>query len=200
MIRYMFSRASVSQALEDLAVPLSIFGTIFLLGMIGLSILFSPGRFPVRLGERTVRFRDLRAEEQLLVGRQQELLKERARVLSLTPAPTLARLASLRAARMPALPGLVALETARRDVVTAGRENIVLHAISYDASAGILRVEGDAREEGEGSIRMLALFVDKLRAAPLFASVSEPEYREVRDGSGMVSSPFLLTIRLSDGA
>ncbi len=200
MIGYMSSRPSLLQALENLAVPLSVFGGVFLIGMIGLSVLFSPGRFPVRLGERMVRFRDLQTEEQLLIARQQELLKERARVLSLTPAPTLAHIASLRAERPPVLPALVALETARREMMTAGRENIVIHGTFYDASDGRLRVEGDAFDADGGSIRMLALFVDTLRASSSFASVSEPEYREVRDGSGVVSSPFVLTLRLPDDA
>lgn len=189
---------SLLAAFEDLWVPLAIFGAVFLCGMVTLSVLFSPGRFPVRLGDRMVRFRDLSAEEQLLVGRQQELLKERARVLSLTPAPMLAELSQTRSDVSASFAAITAIEAARRELATSGIDHVLIETMSFDEAARSIRIAGVASDSDGSSVQILALFVDKLRASPLFSFVREPEYREVRDGNGAVTSPFVITLTISN--
>ena len=186
---------SLSAAVERLALPAFIFSAIFLTGVLTLTVLFDPGRYPVRVGNSVVRLRDLATEHAALLTREAELAKEEQSLDELTPTPTLTMLRQLRAERAPSYEAIVAVERARRTFSLASGNPITLAkaALSDDKT---LTITGDVADQAGRTMQLLAAFVDRLRDQKVFVTVSEPEYRDELDGSGMPRSPFVITLTL----
>ncbi|MFA5800317.1 MAG: hypothetical protein WC840_05170 [Candidatus Peribacteraceae bacterium] len=183
-------------ALGRLGVPLCVFGAVFLLATVLLTVLLTPDRFPVRLGDRIVRIRDLESEEKALVSRQAELLSAREKLGSESRSPVLHEVMKLKKDILPVGPALLSIDDVRRSFASRDADPISLPQVEVRGEEGKILLSGEARSDSGRSIQLLARFVDSLRASPLFQSVSEPEYKQVNAPDGTTVSPFSLTITL----
>ncbi|MDD5055156.1 MAG: hypothetical protein PHZ00_02710, partial [Candidatus Peribacteraceae bacterium] len=183
-------------ALSRLGLSFFVFGAVFLGLMIGVTALVSPDRFPVHLRDRTVRLADLTAEQEKLTQEHATLLAARATLEERVQAPVLRQVQSLRHGADPLGAALLAIDDVRTGLDAA----ISLPQVSFVAAAGTLKLGGEVRDPQGRSVQLLASFVDGLRALPLVASVTEPEYRVDPIPSGGTASPFILSITLHRGS
>lgn len=182
-------------AIARLGLPVGIFGATFFLIAVVLTMLFSPDRFPVRVGDKTVRLHDLESEEKSLQNKKAELMEERRKILADSDAPVLHQVERLRSAMSPVGAGMLSVEDVRRSFRSPSADPISLPGVSFDGTANALVLHGEVRDTGGRSMQLLATFVDELRAIPDFDSVSEPEYTsEPLPGGGSLST-FTLTLR-----
>ena len=182
-------------AISRLGVPVGIFGVTFLLIALMLTLLFSPDRFPVRVGDKTVRLYELEDEERSLKMQQVHLLEARQKILADTDAPVLQQVAKLRSLMLPVGSAMLSIEEVRRSFRVGTSDPIALPGVSFDASSYALVLDGQVRDTGGRSMQILASFVDELRDIPVFDSVSEPEYSSDPLADGGTLSHFTITLR-----
>ncbi len=182
-------------AIGRLGVPVGIFGITFFLIAITLTLVFSPDRFPVRVGDKTVRLHELEAEEKSLKLTQVDLMKERQKILADADAPVLDQIAKLRTQTVPVGSAMLAVENVRWSFHAGMSDPISLPTVTFDAAAHTLMLGGDVRDAAGRSMQILATFIDELRALPNFESVSEPEYLSEPLPDGGTVSRFSLILR-----
>lgn len=181
-------------ATRRMGLPLFIFGSIFFLISLALQSIVSPDRFPVRMGEKTVRLIELYEEEKRLRQQHAEITETRARILASSNAPVLLQVERLREGIFPIGVALLATEDMRRSFDIGDRYPVSISHVDYEE--GAIVIGGDVRDSDGRSIQILASFVDSLRTIPFFSSVSEPEYRaDSLEGGGTIA-PFSLTLTL----
>lgn len=190
-------RAVLVPALARLGVSVGVFGGAFFLIALVLTMLFSPDRFPVHVGDKTVRLHELEAEEKDLIATKANLMSERQKILADSDAPVLHQVEKLRALTSPIGSALLGVEDVRQRFRTVSSDPISLPGISFDGQVNVLKLSGDVRDAGGRSMQILASFVDELRTLPFFESVSEPEYKaEPLQGGGTLSR-FSITLRFA---
>lgn len=182
-------------AIARLGVPVGIFGATFFVIAVILTMLFSPDRFPVRVGDKTVRLHELEAEEKNLVIKKADLMEERKKILADSDAPVLHQVEKLRALTSPVGSALLSIEDVRRSFRIGNADPISLPGIAFSSETNAIILSGDVRDAGGRSMQILASFVDELRAVESFESVSEPEYKSEPLPDGGTSSHFSLTLR-----
>lgn len=173
-----------------------IFGAVFCLMSVALTYVVSPDRFPVKVGENTVRLKDLEDEERRLKAAYAELTEARARLLQSADAPVLRQVETLRSMVVPIGSVLLGIEDVRRGFRIADADPVALSTVRYDGERRSVAIGGDVRDTAGRSMQILASFVDGLRSLPSVASVSEPEYRATPLTGGGTSSPFAVTLIL----
>lgn len=182
-------------AVARLGVPVGIFGGAFFVIAVILTMLFSPDRFPVRVGDKTVRLHELEAEEKTLIVTKADLMEERKKILADSDAPVLHQVEKLRALTSPVGSALLSIEDVRRSFRIGNADPISLPGIAFSGETNAITLSGDVRDAGGRSMQILASFVDELRAIEAFESVSEPEYKSDPLPDGGTSSHFSLTLR-----
>lgn len=182
-------------AIARLGLPIGIFGIAFLLIALSLTILFSPDRFPVRIGDKTVRLHDLESEGKSLTGQQADLLEQRQKILADSDAPILRQVKKLRSLLLPVGAAMLSIEDVRRSFSTGTTDPISLPGVTFDASKNALSLSGEVQDSSGRSMQILASFVDELRDITAFDSISEPEYVSRQLPDGRTVSPFTLTLR-----
>lgn|GEM_PF-1513805 len=182
-------------AVARLGVPVGIFGATFFLIAVILTMLFSPDRFPVRVGDKTVRLHELEAEEKNLIVKKADLMEERKKILADSDAPVLHQVEKLRALTSPVGSALLRIEDVRRGFRINNADPISLPGIAFSSEMNAISLSGDVRDAGGRSMQILASFVDELRAIESFESVSEPEYTSKPLPDGGTLSQFTLTLR-----
>lgn len=182
-------------AIARMGMSVFVFGAVFLVFMFIVSALVSPDRFPVRINDRTVRLQDLMGEQEKLSDEHAMLLAARAQIGERVQAPVLRQVETLRQGTKPLGAALLGIDEVRVGFDTA----ISLPHVTFDVTGGTLRLGGDVRDPQGRSVQLLASFVDGLRAVPLIASVTEPEYRADPLSSGGTVSSFTLSITLHSG-
>ncbi|MSR67247.1 hypothetical protein EXS65_00245 [Candidatus Peribacteria bacterium] len=187
-------------AIERLSLPALLFGIVFFVTMIAVTIVLTPDRFPVRIGDRVVRLIDLEAEQEKLLLEKADLQAKHIDVVD-AKTPALHLLGSLKPRNVSVGTVLLAIESVRTRFKTDSVDPISLPQISVSGSGTVIKIAGEVRDIGGSTMRTLASFVDQLRAIPLVSSVSEPEYveRKETDDSTTVS-PFSMTIILHDAS
>lgn len=180
-------------AIARLGFPLFVFSVMLLGATLGLRLLLTPDRFPVRIGDRVVRLADLEAEQEALLLRKADLLNRHTGITE-SRAPVLNQLRQLSRQIPPIGRVLPAIEDVRTSFAAGGTDPVSIAQITIDRSQARIVLTGDVKNAGDRSIQMLASFVDGLRAIPL--SVSEPEYVQRQNPDGTTSSPFLITVSL----
>jgi hypothetical protein len=183
-------------ALERLGLPLCIFGVVFLCATFFLTVLLTPDRFPVRIGERVIRVQDLESEEKFLASKQAKLLMLRAKLSEESRSSMLHDVEKLKADILPWGRALLSIDEVRRSFATAGSDPISLPVVEVRGAEGKILLGGEVRDASGRSIQLLASFVDGLRKDPLFQSVSEPEYQQVLEPNGTSVSSFSITLLL----
>lgn len=186
---------ALGTAIEKLALPVFLFGVVFLFATIVLTILLTPDRFPVRIGDRSVRLIDLEEEQRKLLLEKAELQSTRVSE-SDSKAPVLRQLLLLRKHVLPVGTVLLAIDTARARFKTDTVDPISLPQITVGASGSTIAMTGEVRDMAGSTIKTLAAYVDRLRAIPSVASVSEPEYVALKDADGTNVSPFSIILTL----
>jgi hypothetical protein len=181
-------------ALSKLGVPVGIFGAAFFVIAVVITLLFSPDRFPVRAGDKTVRLYDLESEERALKSRKAELLETRQKILGSSEATILRQVEKLRADITPVGTVLLGIETVRASFKAAGNDPISIPQVNFDGTH--LTIGGEVRDSSGRSMQVLASFVDELRALGAVTSVSEPEYKTNTLPDGTTVSPFTITLTL----
>ncbi len=182
------------QTLERLGFSALIFGIVFFAATVAITLLLSPDRFPVRIGDRVVRLIDLEAEQKALLVEKVEL--EAGHDVSLdSRAPVLHQLSLLKPRITPVGTVLLAIDDVRVRFRTESVDPISLPRISV-TSGTVITLGGEVRDSNGSTMRTLASFVDGLRAIPSVLSVSEPEYSEKKDAAGIGISPFSITLTL----
>lgn len=188
-------RTSLKKASGRLAVPVFVFGLTYAVAMVGVALLTSPERFPVRLGQSdVVKLGDLEQEESKLLARQAELRKLQSEIDSQVPMPVLRQVRALSADRAPVGRGLASINQILESFRMGQFEAVTLSSVEYDSAAGALTITGQSRDQQERSIQVLASFIDSLRALDVFSSVQEPEYAQQMASDGMNVSPFSITL------
>ncbi len=189
------SSSVILPALARLGVSVGIFGITFFIITLILTLLFSPDRFPVRVGEKTVRLHELEAEEKRLKILQADLLQERQKILADSDAPILRQVEKLRTLITPVGSVLLSIEDVRQSFRVGMGDPISLPYVKFDATANALVLSGEVRDASGRSMQILSSFVDELRALPACESVSEPEYLSELLPDGGTVSRFSLTLR-----
>lgn len=188
----------VLTAMHHLGLPLITFGGCLCLLMIVLMFLFTPDRFPVRIGEQAIALSALTSEQEELRLEESRLLDERRSIGQSVPTPVLHQVRTLSADFVPVGSVLQAVSTVRQSFVINGQDPVRIDSVQVDASARRMTVAGRMIDASR-SVEMLASFVDGLRASPLFASVSEPDYSVEHGADGAIFSPFTITLVLAHG-
>ncbi len=176
---------------EFLAMPFLLFSTVFLLGCIAMLLILTPGRFPVQAGDKLVQFSDITAERDGLKAEHTDLLSEANRVASITPTPVLnlihgqGVMTNIHSAR-----AMSAIETAVLNFSSVGTRSVIVEFVHMDAKS--ISLSGKVYDNEGRSVQLLASFVDRIRDSKLFTSVSEPEYKQLRDSNGAPYSPFAI--------
>lgn len=189
--------SSVVRTIERMGVSVAIFGVVFVLVAIVVTLVVSPDRFPVRLGDSIVRLSELQAEESKLKKLQADLLEERQKLLQDSNVPVLHQVEKLRQDVLPVGSVLLALEDVRKSFKVGTSDPIALPKIEFQSENGKLILGGVVRERSGQSLQILASFVDGLRRIPLLESVTEPEYIQNKEDEWFVS-PFTITLTLHD--
>lgn len=182
-------------AIARLGVSVGVFGGTFFVIAVIVTMLFSPDRFPVRVGDKTVRLHELEAEEKSLIVKKADLMEERKKILADSDAPVLHQVEKLRALTSPVGSALLSIEDVRHSFRIGSTDPISLPGISFSSEANAITLVGDVRDPSGRSMQILASFVDELRAIESFASVSEPEYKAEPLKDGGTLSHFSLTLR-----
>lgn len=181
-------------AIARLGLPMLIFGVVFVILAWVLTILVSPDRFPVRVGESIVRLADLQSEERRLKSKHAELTDERRKILENVDAPVLRQVEERRAGTIAVGSVLQAVNDVRAAFKLGASDPIAIPGVYFDAAQRRLTISGTVTDPGGRSIQILASFVDGLRKIPGVAGVSEPEY-----GAQESVSPFSITLTLNNG-
>lgn len=181
-------------AIAKLGLPMLIFGVVFIILAWVLTMLVSPDRFPVRVGESIVRLADLQSEERRLKSKQAELLDERKEILENTDAPVLRQVEQRRAGTISIGGILQAVNDTRATFKLGASDPIAIPGVYFDLSHRKLTISGTVTDPGNRSIQILASFVDGLRKIPGVAAVSEPEYAAQES-----VAPFSITLTLNNG-
>ncbi len=182
-------------AIERLGLPVFLFGVIFLLATLALTIILTPDRFPVRLGDRVVRLTDLESEQRSLLSQKADLEAAPSPIAE-SRAPVLHQLKALRSTIAPTGVAMLLVENARRSFTTVLADPIVFSSFSVGGSGSHIRLSGDVTDDGGRSMQILASFVDGLRAIPVVDTVTEPEYSQRKNDEGHTVSPFIITLTL----
>lgn len=183
-------------AISRLGVPVFLFSVVFLVATIGLRVLLTPDRFPVRIGDHVVRLSALEAEQKALLEQHADLMNQHG-VVTESRAPVLHQMQVL-AARIPPIGRvMMGIDDVRAGFAAGGIDPISIVQITADGSGGTVTLHGEVKDAGDRSIQMLASFVDVLRAMPFPVSVSEPEYVRRTNADGTISSPFVITVSLT---
>ncbi len=188
-------RSVLVSTAAKLGVPIGVFGVTFFLIALALTIVFSPDRFPVRVGDKTVRLYELESEEKNLKVRHADLLEERQKILANADAPVLAQIGKLRTLTTPVGSAMLRVDDVRRSFRTPSHDPISLPGVTFDAEARTLTLTGDVRDPGGRSMQILASFIDELREIAIVESVSEPEYTSEPLPLGGTLSHFSVTLR-----
>lgn len=183
-------------AIARLGISILIFGAVFCLMSIGLTSVVSPDRFPVKVGENTVRVADLEEEERRLKVKYAELIEARVTLLNNSDAPVLRQVEALRSGVSPVGSVLLGIEDVRRSFRVADADPIAIPTVNFSFERRTVTLGGEVQDAAGRSMQILASFVDGLRAIPSVASVSEPEYRMTTLQDGGTSSPFTITVGL----
>ena len=178
-----------------MVVPALIFASFLLAGSAVLTFLFDPGRYPVHVGSSVIRLQDLQSEYDALLAHEQELIRQEASLDELTPTPTLDALRMLRNERAPYFEAIVAAERARGTFALSSGNPVVFDRVVLSEDS-TLKLDGSVRDQSGRTMQLLASFIDRLREQSVFASVSEPEYRELINPDGIPTSPFSLLLTL----
>lgn len=189
-------KSAMISVFERLGLPLFLFGIVFLGMTIVVTVLLSPDRYPVRIGDRSVRLIDLESEQKELLSKKTDLESQSPSVTQ-SKAPVLHLLGLLRPRVQPVGALLRSVNEVRTRFQSGESDPIALPSVLLSASGTMLTIGGEVRSPDRSAMQLLASFVDGLRAIPLVSSVSEPEYSETRGSDGMLSSPFTLTLSLS---
>lgn len=183
-------------ALSRLGVPVFIFGAVFLVLAFVLTILVSPDRFPVRVGDKIVRLSELQAEESELKRRQGDLLAVREKLLANSDAPVLRQAQLIRGGFNDPGAVLLELERVRKSFTVGDNDPVSLPRIEFDAEKNMFLLGGSVTDPNRRSIQILAAFVDALRRIPGLERVSEPDYAETDGPGGSSVTPFAITLTL----
>lgn len=189
----------IKTAIENLAVPLFVFGIVFLLSAITLTFLLSPGRFPVKVGSSIVRLRDIAAEKQSLLFAQESLLKQRSLIDAQLATPVLSRVKLLRPQIKRVGSALQSIEAIRLSFTVHDWSLVTIAELSYADASEQITLLGSVADQSDRTATILASFVDSLRQSGQFRSVSEPEYQRVATKDGMNTTPFHLILHLKSG-
>ncbi len=178
-----------------LGVPVFLFGITFLSIVIGVRLILSPGRFPVRLGAKIVRIADLEAEKSLLQSRKQELLSVQEDMRKRVAGRVLQQVQTLRESFVKLPDALSSIEALRKNFTT---ESVFIEFSSFSVldDGSTLRIQGSVRDAYEHSLQSLTAFTDAIRALPYIRSFVEPEYILEPLPGGGTRSPFTLVIQL----
>ncbi len=187
--------SSVLKTVERLGVSVAIFGAVFLVIALAITMVVSPDRFPVRLGDSIVRLSELQAEEVKLKRMKGDLLEERQKLLQDSNVPVLHQVEKLRQDILPVGSVMLAIEDVRKSFKVGTSDPIALPDIQFQSDTGKLVLTGLVRERSGQSLQILASFVDGLRRIPLLESVTEPEYIQNTEDEWYVS-PFTITLTL----
>ncbi len=187
-------------AFARLGIPMLVFGCVFLLSMTVMRVLLTPDRFPVRIGEKVVRFRELSDERQALTDKERALLAQQSELEAQTPSPVVAQVLSIMKDRPAIGSALMQIENARANFSLGSVEPVHIFSTSVKASGGTIILIGEARDVGDRSMQILAAFVDALRKAGSFSAVSEPEYVQSRHADGGTFSPFTISLTIVHGS
>ncbi len=187
----------MARAIDLLAVPLCVFGVVFLAAIIGMTRLLTPDRFPARIGDKVVLLGNLTQEEQSLQVREQNLLTEQESLDGKVPTPVLNQLNALRAESKDAGSALVAVDDVRQSFALSGESPISVQRIWFNQTEKRLAIAGAVRDPSGRSMQILASFVDNLRSSGTFERVSEPEYVQQADIDGVSLSPFSISLFLA---
>ena len=183
-------------AIARLGLPLFLFGSAFFLLTIALVLLATPDRFPVHIGDRSVRLSDLESEQKKLLREQVDLESRTGSPLE-SRAPVLHQVAQLRRRSIPVGSVLLEIDVLRASFISGDIDPISLSKIDVFGSGTTIRLTGEVHAQRGQSVQILASFVDGLRAFALVDSVSEPEYTEQprADGTGSAPFSFLLSLK-----
>ena len=198
-------RSVLLPAFERLGFPILLFGIVFFFVTLLVTLVLTPDRFPVRIGDRVVRLIDLEQEQKKLLVEKVDLEGKRDSSID-TRAPVLHQLGVLRSRIVPVGTVLLAIDDVRLRFKTARVDPISLPQISVSpsspssASGVTIKIGGEVRDGGGKTMQTLASFVDGLRAIPSVLSVSEPEYAEKTDPDGTTVSPFSISLTLIHAA
>lgn len=187
-------------AVSKLGVPVAIFGAVFLVLAFTLTVIVSPDRFPVRVGDKIVRVSELQAEETELKRKQGDLVSIREKLLATADAPILRQVQSLRAEFTDPGSVLLEVERVRKSFAVGGNDPISLPRVEFDAERSMILLGGTATDSGNRSIQILAAFVDGLRRIAGIERVAEPEYAETQTPDGGTTAPFAITLTLQHGS
>ena len=171
------------------------FGIVFMTSTVVITQLITPDRFPVRIGDRVVRLVDLEAEQKQLLSAKADLLTKPS-PFTQSRAPVLHQLIFLRGSVTPMGQAFLAIDDIRVSFRTGDSDPISIPEMEARGSGGLILLGGETRDAGGRSMQILASFVDGLRAIPLVASVSEPEYQKKKNADGTESTPFAVTVTL----
>lgn len=185
-------------AMHHLGLPLMTFGGCLCVLMVVLMCLFTPDRFPVRIGDTTIPLAALTGEQEALHREESRLLDERRSIDQLVPTPTLQKVRQLAAAFVPVGSALNVFSTIRQTFAINGLDPVRIDELQIDGQTRRITVSGRMLDATR-SVEMLASFVDNLRQHPIFASVSEPDYQVLRAEDGTNFSPFTLTLTIANG-
>ncbi len=186
-------------AIDRMAVPVFVFGVVFAGAMMGLTYLTSPDRFPVRIGDKVVKLQDLADEEMALKSSEEKLMAARKELDEQVPTPVLRQISELRQRNADVGHAMQAVDEIRKSFALTGDSPVVIHRTWYSRAEGRLAIAGEVRDPAGRSMHILASFVDNLRSADSFASVSEPEYVQSETADGLVVSPFAISLSLHHG-
>lgn len=189
-------QSALLAAVQRMAVPVLVFGTVFFGAMLLLRYLASPDRFPVRVGDKVVRLQDLAAEESALRERERALLAERASLDEQMPTPVLHQVATFHKDDVAIVHALNAVEQARAGFALSGDNPVQVTRVWFARQERRLALAGKVADPAGRSMHVLASFVDALRSSRAFANVSEPEYTQQTQPDGIGISPFSLSLSL----
>ncbi len=189
-------RSQLLAAMHRLGLSFSLFGSAFMLLMIGLQFLVTPDRFPVRIGQKVVRLSQLLSERASIQTVQAQLLSKREVAEASVPIPITQKVRDLKKAALPIGRTVASVERVVEHIRQSST-SIHIESLAYDGKG--LMLSGTIRDADARSIQVLASFVDALRLRSEIAAVSEPEYQQTASPDGGSTSSFVLhlTIRAS---
>lgn len=183
-------------AVSRLGIPVFLFSIVFLAATLGLRLLLTPDRFPVRIGDHVVRLSALEAEQKALLEQRADLMNQHG-VVTESRAPVLHQMRVL-ATRIPPIGRvMMGIDDVRAGFAAGGIDPISIVQITANGPGGTVTLHGEVKDAGDRSLQILASFVDGLRAMPFPVSVSEPEYVRRTNADGTISSPFVITVSLT---
>ncbi len=186
-------------AVSTLGLSMFVFGAVFFLSTLLVTLFITPDRFPVRMGEQILQVKDLESEQQRLAARKADLLTLRTQLTADIKSPVLHQVARLKGDFFPVGKILNAIEQVRQSFKSSSADPISFPSVEVSGTEGKILLSGAVRDPDGRSIQLLASFIDGLRALPNVQSVSEPEYAQHPDANETTVSPFSITIVLKHG-